>query len=164
MLRGLLVESFEMKTHPETREVTVYALAGSKSKMTRADDSERSGCTADNKAPKPAPNVSIVYACKNTSMDELAGDLARRAGMDHPVVDATGLEGGWDFMIGWTPENMLRAPPAPDGVTAPLGDTAAPNGISVFEAVEQELGLKLVKQKRTIPVIVVDHVDEKPLE
>ena len=105
MLRGLLVESFEMKTHPEMREVTVYALtlAGSKSKMTRADDSERSGCRADNKAPKPALNVSIVYGCKNTSMDELAGYLMRRASMDHPVVDATGLEGGWDFMIGWTP-------------------------------------------------------------
>jgi uncharacterized protein (TIGR03435 family) len=44
------------------------------------------------------------------------------------------------------------------------GDAAAPSGISVFEAVEKELGLKLVKQKRSIPVIVVDHVDEKPLE
>jgi uncharacterized protein (TIGR03435 family) len=166
MLRGLLVERFEMKTHLETREVTVYALtlAGSKSKMRRADDSERAGCPVDNKAPKPALNVSIVYGCKNTSMDELAGYLTRRASMDHPVVDATGLEGRWDFMIGWTPENMLRTPPAPGGATAPIGDTAAPNGISVFEAVEQQLGLKLVKQKRTIPVIVVDHVDKKPLE
>jgi len=36
--------------------------------------------------------------------------------------------------------------------------------ISVFEAVEKELGLKLVKQKRSIPVIVVDHVNEKPVE
>ena len=167
MLRGLLLESFEMKTHAEMREVTVYALtrAGSKTKMTRADDSERSGCPVDNKAPKPAPNVSIVYACKNTSMDELAGILMRRERIDHPVVDATGLEGGWDFLIGWTPLNTLRTPPAPDGATAAIGDTATtPNGISVFEAVEQELGLKLVKQKRTISVIVVDHVDVKPLE
>ena len=29
---------------------------------------------------------------------------------------------------------------------------------------EHELGLRLVRQKRTIPVIVVDHVDEKPIE
>jgi uncharacterized protein (TIGR03435 family) len=84
--------------------------------------------------------------------------------MDHPVVDATDLEGGWDFTIGWTPENMLRTPPATAAATTPIGDTAAPNGVSVFEAVEQQLGLKLVKQKRTIPVIVVDHVDKKPLE
>ena len=84
--------------------------------------------------------------------------------MDHPVVDATDLEGGWDFTIGWTPENMLRTLPATAGAPTPIGDTAAPNGISVFEAVEQQLGLKLVKQKRAIPVIVVDHVDKKPLE
>ena len=37
-------------------------------------------------------------------------------------------------------------------------------GVSVFDALESELGLKLVKQKRSIPVIVVDHVDEKPIE
>jgi uncharacterized protein (TIGR03435 family) len=97
-------------------------------------------------------------------MDELAGYLTRRASMDHPVVDATGLEGRWDFTIGWTSEKMLRTPPAPGGAIAPIGDTAAPNGISVFEAVGQQLGLKLVRQKRTIPVIVVDHVDKKPLE
>jgi uncharacterized protein (TIGR03435 family) len=41
---------------------------------------------------------------------------------------------------------------------------ADPGGITAFEAVERELGLKLVKRKRTIPVIVVDHVDEKPIE
>jgi uncharacterized protein (TIGR03435 family) len=29
---------------------------------------------------------------------------------------------------------------------------------------EKELGLKLVRQKQSIPVIVVDHVNEKPLE
>jgi uncharacterized protein (TIGR03435 family) len=70
-------------------------------------------------------------------MDELAGYLTRRASMDHPVVDATGLEGGWDFMIGWTPENVLWTPPAPGDATAPTGDTSAPNGISVFEDAEQ---------------------------
>jgi len=41
MLRGFLLDQFELKTHPETREVTVCALtlAGGKPKMTRADDS-----------------------------------------------------------------------------------------------------------------------------
>jgi uncharacterized protein (TIGR03435 family) len=61
---------------------------------------------------------------------------------------------------------MLQTPQAPNpnqpaGATVEASD---PSGISVFDAVEKELGLKLVKQKRSIPVIVVDHVDEKPLE
>ena len=85
--------------------------------------------------------------------------------IDHPIVDATGLEGGWDFLIGWTPKG--HAASAGGSESEPAGGSGRrgrriPSGISVFEAVEKELGLKLVKQKRSIPVIVVDHVDEKP--
>jgi uncharacterized protein (TIGR03435 family) len=54
--------------------------------------------------------------------------------------------------------------PAADQPAAAVVEASTPNGISVFDAVERELGLKLVKQKRSIPVIVVDHVDEKPIE
>ncbi len=36
--------------------------------------------------------------------------------------------------------------------------------VTVFEAMERELGLRLVKQKRAIAVIMMDHVDEKPIE
>ena len=32
------------------------------------------------------------------------------------------------------------------------------------QSMERELGLKLVKQKRSVPVTVVDHVLEKPVE
>jgi uncharacterized protein (TIGR03435 family) len=170
MLRGLLLDSFELKTHTENREVTVYALtAGSgKTKMTRADESERSDCKPDPAAPKPVANMQPMLVCKNTTMAELAQSLQQRAGayMDHPVVDATGLEGGWNFMMGWTAKSMLQTPVpnpnAPPGATPEASDPSG--GISVFDAMERELGLKLVKQKRSIPVIVVDHVDEKPIE
>ena len=64
-------------------------------------------------------------------------------------------------MIGWTPRKLYEAQQTPN-----TGDGTAtlPSGITVFQAVEEELGLKLVKQERSIPVIVVDHVDEKPVE
>jgi uncharacterized protein (TIGR03435 family) len=170
MLRGLLLDQFEMKTHTENREVTVYALtvAGNKPKLAQADDSERSGCKADPSAPKPFTNIQTMIGCKNTSMAELSQNLQQWANayIDHPIVDGTGLQGGWNFSIGWTAKAILEAPQAPNpdqtpGVTAGATD---PNGISLFDAVERELGLKLVKQKRSIPVIVVDHVDEKPIE
>lgn len=167
MLRGLLVDSFEMKTHTENRHVTVYVLtvAGNKSKMTRADEAERSVCKPSNQAPRPAPTPMKVMSCKNTTMEEFAVHLPQWAGLyiDHPIVDGTGLPGGWDFLLGWTPKTMMPAAPLPSTNMAP-GETAAPGGVTVFEAVEQQLGLKLVKRKRSIPVIVVDHVDEKPLE
>jgi uncharacterized protein (TIGR03435 family) len=165
MLYGLMVDRFELKTHTENREVTVYALtvAGGKPKMTQASESERSGCKPDNNAPKPAPTVQVMISCKNTTMAELAQNLARQANayIDHPIVDATGLQGGWDYLIGWTPRGLLQPVPNPN---QPPEEATVPNGISVFEAVEKELGLKLVKQTKSIPVIVVDHVDEKPIE
>jgi uncharacterized protein (TIGR03435 family) len=169
MLRGLLVDQFELKTHTENREVMVYALmaAGSKPKMTQADDAERSSCRFDPNAPKPFPNVGMIDRCKNRSMDDFAKDLEMANGyIDHPVVNATGLPGGWDFLLGWTPTAQLHTPPVPDP-NQPGGQTVeatAPLDISVFEALQKELGLKLVKEKRSIPVIVVDHVDEKPIE
>ncbi len=168
MLRGLLVDSFELKTHTENREVSVYALmlAGGKPKMTQADESERSGCKPEPNAPKPATNIQTMIACKNTTMAELAQNLQQMANayIDHPTVDATGLQGGWNFLIGWTPKGLLQPTQAPNPAAGVTAEASDPNGISVFEAVQKELGLKLVKQTRSIPVIVVDHVTEKPVE
>jgi uncharacterized protein (TIGR03435 family) len=169
MLRGLIVDQFQLKTHTEEREVTVYALtlAGAKPKMTRAEETERSGCKPDPTAPKPAKNIGAMMSCKNLSMADLAQNLQQMAGayIDHPVVDATGLDGGWDFLVGWTPKQMLQGQqPPPPSAGGAMPEAAEPNGLSVFEAVERELGLKLVKQKRSVPVTVVDHVLEKPME
>src|SRR5580658_5694974 len=170
MLRGLLVDQFELKTHTENREVTVYALTvgGGKQKLTQADDSERSGCKPDPNAPKPVTNMGAMISCKNTSMAELARSLQQMASayIDHPIVDATGLQGGWNFLIGWTPRGKLQTPAAsnPNQPAGAIAEATDPNGISAFEAVEKELGLKLVKQKRSIPVTVVDHVAEKPIQ
>jgi len=164
MLHSLLLDQFELKTHTENREVTVYALTvgNSKPKLTQAPDAERSGCRPDPSAAKPVTNMGPMISCKNTTMAELAQNLQQMANayIDHPIVDATGLQGGWDFLIGWTPKGMLQTPSAPNPNQPPgaMPDAADPNGISAFEAVEKELGLKLVKQKRSVPVIVVDHV------
>jgi uncharacterized protein (TIGR03435 family) len=44
------------------------------------------------------------------------------------------------------------APPDPSG------------GLTIFEAVEKQLGLKLEKQKRSVQVTVIDHIEQKPTE
>jgi uncharacterized protein (TIGR03435 family) len=36
--------------------------------------------------------------------------------------------------------------------------------MTIFEAVEKQLGLKLSGQKRSLPVIVIDHLEQKPIE
>ena len=36
--------------------------------------------------------------------------------------------------------------------------------ISLFDALNKQLGLKLEMQKRPMPVIVIDHIEEKPTD
>jgi uncharacterized protein (TIGR03435 family) len=152
MLRGLLLDEFELKTHTEEREVTVYALTlgKGKPKLTPAEESERSGCRPDADAPKPVTNMGPMIACKNTTMAELAQNLQQMASayIDHPVVDSTGLDGGWNFLVGWTPKAMLHTPQAAgvDPLAGVSADASDSNGITAFEAVERELGLRLVNK------------------
>jgi uncharacterized protein (TIGR03435 family) len=102
-----------------------------------------------------------MTGCTNTSMGELAENMRRMAPayIGHPVVNETGIEGGWNFCIRWTPRSMLQQV---DNSNQPVGTAADPTGISFFEALERELGLKLVKQWRMYPVVVVDRAAREP--
>ena len=162
MVRGMLADQFELKTHTENREVTVYAITvPGKPKMAQATGNERMACKADPTAVKPFPDMVTMVRCTNLTMGEFAENLEQVTGyFDHPIVDATGLQGGWNFLFGFS-RNRGQGLPNPN---AQAGDAPEPIGMTMYEAVERMLGLKLVKEKRSIPVIVVDHVDEKPLE
>src|SRR5215471_18008244 len=115
----------------------------------------------------PANNTAPMNAitCVNTTMDDLIKNLPQWAGayIDHPVVNTTGLEGGWNFTLMWTPRQALENRPAnaQPGGAATASD---PGGISVWEAIEKQLGLKLEKGTRPLSVIVVDHAEEKPID
>lgn len=162
MLRGLLADQFELKVHRENREATVYAMTlPGKPKMTQASGNERMSCKADPTAVKPFPDMVTMVRCTNITMAEFAENLEQVTGyFDHPIVDATGLDGGWNFLFGFS---RNAAPRTPNPNQQP-GEPAESIGMTSYEAVERMLGLKLVKQKRSIPVIVVDHLDEKPIE
>jgi uncharacterized protein (TIGR03435 family) len=80
-----------------------------------------------------------------------------------PVVDATGRSGRYDMTINFTPPSATpnRAGPTVGGDAV----ASAPDGsISIFEALEKQLGLKLESRKVMGQVLVIDHVDEKPTE
>jgi uncharacterized protein (TIGR03435 family) len=64
-------------------------------------------------------------------------------------VDRTGLAANYDFQLQATPEFRMT------------GDDPDLKHLSVFTAVQQQLGLKLEPQKGMIEVLVIDHV-EKP--
>jgi uncharacterized protein (TIGR03435 family) len=99
------------------------------------------------------------------TLRQFAEDLPRFAGgyIHVPVVDASGLEGAWDFTLSFSPSGQAN-PGATSAATpgSPLG-AADPNGaLSLFDAVQRQLGLKLELRKRPMPVLVIDRVNERP--
>jgi uncharacterized protein (TIGR03435 family) len=191
MLRALIMERFKMTVHMEDRPATAYTLIAVKPKLRKADPGSRTkykeGPALDGKDPREKnPILSRLVTCQNMTMAQFAEKLRTIApGYIHtPVLDATGLEGGYDFTLSFSAVGLTRMPvgagrggPAPGGpgpggpppVALAPGDPSAaasdPNGaITLFEAIEKQLGLKLQAEKRPVPVLVIDHVEQKPTE
>lgn len=168
MMRALLAERFGLKYHTEDRQVSAYSLVASKPKMKKADPASRTGCR--NATPPPGSPPGRLLTCQNITMAQFADQLQNiAAGLNWPVLDATGIEGGWDFTLTFTPfATMAVGGGGRGGEGGAAGDMPAasdPNGgFTIFEAIEKQLGLKLETQKRTMPVIVIDHLDEKPTD
>jgi uncharacterized protein (TIGR03435 family) len=170
MLLSLLRERFGLKYHTEDRQVSAYSLVATKPKLKKADSDSRIFCKNLPPNPKAGPNAQVVN-CQNATMAFFAERLMNIApGLTFPVEDATGLEGAWDFTLSFSPfAQAMRI----GGARGPGGPDAGPNaaaaadpvvGDTIFEAVEKQLGLKLQSQKRMAPVIVIDHLEQKPTE
>jgi len=177
MLRALLADRFKLATHTEERPVTAYNLVAVKPKLKPADPTNRTsfkeGPGADGKDPRnTSPTLTRLVTCQNMSMAQFADLLQKIApGYIHsPVLDATGLEGAWDFTLSFSSSNLIQSAPARGGDAGqqpPGGAPTAsdPNGaVSVFDAVSKQLGLKLEEKKRPVSVLVIDHVEEKPTD
>jgi len=82
--------------------------------------------------------------------------------LPHPVFDSTGLEGAWDFALTWTPQVLAKAadvaPAAGAAASDPMG------GLTLSEALEKQLGLRLEIEKRPVSVLVIDHIERKPTD
>jgi uncharacterized protein (TIGR03435 family) len=85
-----------------------------------------------------------------------------------PVVDASGIDGKYDFTINFSGAGMVNGAGRGGAAAAPpgAGDAAAEPSmaISLFEALEKQLGLKLESRKITGQVLVIDHVEDAPTE
>jgi uncharacterized protein (TIGR03435 family) len=168
LIRSLLADRFKMTYHTEERPVSAYSLVQAKPKMKKADPASRTSCKQPNPAAGTPPN-SRVLTCQNITMAQFAERLQNMTPeLNWPVLDATGIEGGWDFTLTFTQSfPMLNGlGRGGDGQSAGVVPTASDptGGITIFDAVEKQLGLKLEKLKRPMPVIVIDHLEQKPTD
>jgi uncharacterized protein (TIGR03435 family) len=177
MLRTLLSERFQIKTHVETREINGYVLSAPRPKLTKADPASRTRCTegpaANTADPRNRnPILSRLITCQNMTMAQFAERLQSLANgyVRVPALDATGLEGGWTFTVNFSPIGIFQGTAGRGGDAGPVSgggtlSASEPDGaLSLPEALDRQLGLKLELQKRLMPVLVFDHIAEKPIE
>ena len=155
MLRALIVERFKMVTHKEDQPVNVYAILAprTETKLKKADPSNRSECRRV-AGPPGNPSLTQSYSCTNTTMAQLASQIASLAPayLDRPVVDLSGFNEAWDFVLSWSPKALIA--------NAGAGDPSG--GLTIFESFDRQLGLKLEAQKHPMPVLVIDRIEQKP--
>ena len=151
MLRALLVERFGLTIHRDSKVMSCYELTvakdGPKLQETKSDDY--------------MPQVtSVVYAdhvtmpAKNASMDDLV-KVMRRAILDHPVVDRTGLTGRYDFNLDWVPDDAQFE----GAIHLPEDSKYTPLTV----ALREQLGLELKPAHAPVETVVIDKA-EKPEE
>jgi uncharacterized protein (TIGR03435 family) len=181
MLRSLLEDRFHLVGRQEERLVDGYALVSSKPKLKKADPSNRPGCRegpgADGKDPRIAnPMTPRLITCRNMTLARFVAELSKPTAEENPIlldfppiVDATGLDGRYDMTINFSPPPVILGHIEWKGGTASAptvgGQASDPDSsISIFEALEKQLGLKLESRKAMGTVLVIDHVDEKPTD
>lgn len=169
MMRSLLADRFKMTYHTEDRQVSAYSLVSAKPKMKKSDPASRTACKNSNAPPGSAPGTRVLN-CQNITMAQFADRLQNQSPeLRWPVLDATGIEGGWDFSLTYSPNGMAFnvAGRGGDAGAGPVGAPSASDptgGYTLLEAIEKQLGLKLELQKRSMPVVVIDHIEQKPTE
>jgi uncharacterized protein (TIGR03435 family) len=192
MLRTLLTERFRLVLRRESRVLPAYELRIAKSGpkvhasatgMASIDDSAPANAKLIRGAdglPELAPGTDVprTYAvvmsgsdgllykvwARRETMPGLADRIAAQLG--RPVIDASGLGGQYDFAFAWAVESaggvVPRTGPPPDQIeslgTPVLGDA----NVTIFRAIEKQLGLTLRPVKRPIEMLIVEAGDPAP--
>jgi uncharacterized protein (TIGR03435 family) len=152
MMQKLLEDRFKLTFHREKRELSVYAITVAKSgpKLTKSGGD-----------PNGLPGIFFqglgIMPATNANMGDLAMVLQGSV-LDRPVIDRTGITGRFDFTLRWTPDEF-QFPGVGRNVPRPT-DNSAPN---LFQAIQEQLGLRLEATRAEAEVLVIDRV-EKPTE
>jgi uncharacterized protein (TIGR03435 family) len=157
MLRALLEDRFQLRVHNDTIEVPMYALTvakdGLKIKPMAAGD-----CQAEDDSNPPPPSKDAFGPGKKPPCGSMRGagrgsvrvwdfggismsDLADTLDSDRRILDKTGVKG--NFVIHLEYER----------------DEKVVDGVNMFAALEQQLGLKLVSIKGPHTIVAIDHVE-----
>jgi uncharacterized protein (TIGR03435 family) len=170
MLRSLLIEKFQIKWHMEDRPMPAFAIVADSPKMTKGDPTKRTRCFEGLPPGSPAaakpPQFPRLVTCENVSMTQF-GQLLPQIASGYTRVNAldkTGLQGGFDFTLNFSPIGQVQGPQPEAGATI-TGAALDPTGaLSLQDAVRRQLGIRLEDTKLPVPVLVIDSISQTPLD
>jgi uncharacterized protein (TIGR03435 family) len=171
MMKAMLYDRFQIKSHVEKQPISAYTLVAVNPKLRKADPASRTKCTEgpgpDGKDPRvTSPVLNRLLTCQNMTLGQISDELQRVANgyIQGTVVDKTGIARSWDFTLSFSSADRVQASAASASGGSDAG-ASDPNGaLSLFDAVRGQLGLKLEKEKRPEPVVVIDQIQETPTE
>jgi uncharacterized protein (TIGR03435 family) len=158
LLQNLLEERFQLKLHKETKTLTMYDLevakGGPKLKAAVIPETTEEGAKMpdDGKLPgggKMHGRMMMgpgMFQGQSVTMQAIANQMSSI--VHYTVVDKTGLKGEFDVDLKWS---------ADQGGSAG-GDSSA-DAVSIFTAVQEQLGLKLQSTKGLVETVMIDHAE-----
>ena len=182
MMQSLLADRFKLAMRRETRQIPVFALVvvkpGKLGPQIQPHPSDVP-CTSaiapgvmSGSTSLPAPVAGgfpatcggiqgmdpstpgrVRSGARDVTMALIASTMSAMGNLDRPVLDRTGLTGGFDFTMEWTPQISGPLPPN-------TNFTPDPNGPTFLEALKEQLGFKLDSATGPVDVLVVDHIEE----
>jgi bla regulator protein blaR1 len=149
MEQSLLADRFNLRVHFETMEMPVYALVVAKggTKLTPALDGETSRLSS------VGNQLGMKMTASSVALEQFALSPLLTGAVGRMISDQTGLKGTYDFTLTWKPDAVTLSDATSDAAKN------APDAPSLFTAIQEQLGLRLVPSKAPAEVIVVDHVD-----
>jgi uncharacterized protein (TIGR03435 family) len=170
MMQTILEDRFKLKIHRETRQGPVYELTLGKGSP-KLKPLKEGSCTPVVMG-RPLPVLPDGQRrCRNmvnprgveiegATLSMFAGLLAMA--LDRPVIDKTGISSYFEIHLAFSPDDSpaTRPVPADPGASAAARPPDAPG---IFQAIQEQLGLRLVPAKGPVDVLVIDHI-ERPTE
>jgi uncharacterized protein (TIGR03435 family) len=148
---NLLTGRFHLQLHHEQREIPYYALVVDKkgSKLRAGAGIPEHPCTSDSVGQVLHARRGLIEVnCASLATLIQALEFSQATGTNRPIVDLTELTGHYDVRLEWTPPSQ--------------GATDPPEGLALFDALPEQLGLRLEMRKGPIDVVVVDAANPVP--
>ncbi len=152
MMQKLLIERLELKVRHDRQVIPVYAMligkGGPKFKTSPEPiDPAKGGMFR-------SFGATIKLVAVGQTIPQLISALFRQT--DHPIMDLTELTGKYDFALAFRPRtNDLSSTPP---------DARADDAPEIFQALSEQLGLKLEARKMPADLVIVDSGHKIPVE